>query len=131
VETFVDLAKILALLSASALCVYTIVVLIRVNELLRVLQNEIIELNKSLKPVLENINVIAERLRSIATKVDDQVTILHGLFSSFQRVADNVLHFEERIQHIMEEPFMRVNSLLGNIVGKVTSFFTRRSQEAQ
>ena len=128
-ETFVDLAKILALLSAAALCVYTIVVLIRVNELLRVLQNEIIELNKSLKPVLENINVIAERLRSIATKVDDQVTILHGLFSSFQRVADNVLHFEERIQNIMEEPFMRVNSLLGNIVGKVTSFFTRRSQE--
>lgn len=128
-ETFVDLAKILALLSAAALCIYTIVVLIRVKELLRVLQNEIIELNKSLKPVLENINVIAERLRSIATKVDDQVTILHGLFSSFQRVADNVLHFEERIQHIMEEPFMRVNSLLGNIVGKVTSFFTRRSQE--
>jgi uncharacterized protein YoxC len=128
VETFVDLAKILALLSAAALCIYTIVVLIRVNELLRVLQNEIIELNKSLKPVLENINVIAERLRSIATKVDDQVTILHGLFSSFQRVADNVLHFEERIQQIMEEPFMRVNSLLGNIVGKVTSFFTR-SQE--
>ena len=126
-ETFVDLAKILALLSASALCIYTIIVLVRVNELLRVLQNEIIELNKSLKPVLENINVIAERLRSIATKVDDQVTILHGLFSSFQRVADNVLHFEERIQHIMEEPFMRVNSVLGNIVGKVTSFFTRRS----
>jgi uncharacterized protein YoxC len=127
VETFVDLAKILALLSASGLCIYTIIVLVRVNELLRVLQNEIIELNKSLKPVLENINVIAERLRSIATKVDDQVTILHGLFSSFQRVADNVLHFEERIQNIMEEPFMRVNSLLGNIVGKVTSFFTRRS----
>jgi uncharacterized protein YoxC len=129
VETFVDLAKILALLSAAALCIYTIIVLIRVNELLRVLQNEIIELNKFLKPVLENINVIAERLRSIATKVDDQVTILHGLFSSFQRVAENVLHFEERIQNIMEEPFMRVNSLLGNIVGKVTSFFTRRSQE--
>jgi len=127
VETLVDLAKILALLSAAALCIYTIVVLIRVNGLLRVLQTEIIELNKSLKPVLENINVITERLRSIATKVDDQVTILHGLFSSFQRVADNVLHFEDRIQHIMEEPFMRVNSLLGNIVGKVTSFFTHRS----
>ncbi|HVN49421.1 MAG TPA: hypothetical protein VMU30_11465 [Bacteroidota bacterium] len=126
-ETLVDLAKILALLSAAALCIYTIVVLIRVNGLLRVLQTEIIELNKSLKPVLENINVITERLRSIATKVDDQVTILHGLFSSFQRVADNVLHFEDRIQHIMEEPFMRVNSLLGNIVGKVTSFFTHRS----
>lgn len=126
-ETVVDLAKILALVSAAALCVYTIVVLIRVNELLRVLQNEIIDLNKSLKPVLENINIIAERLRSIATKVDDQVTILHGLFSSFQRVADNVLHFEERIQNIMEEPFNRVNSLLSNIVGKVTSFFTHRS----
>jgi uncharacterized protein YoxC len=129
VETLVQIAKVLALLSASALCVYLIVVLIRVNGLLQVLQTEIVDLNKNLKPILENLNTISEKLRLIATKVDDQVNMVHGVFVAFKRITDNVARFEERFQQRLEEPLMRVSALFGNVINRVASIFSRRSQD--
>lgn len=125
-ETLVEITKALLLLSASALCIYLIVVLIRVNKLIEVLQRELVELNKNLKPVLENINVVTEKLRSITVKVDDQVNMVHGLFIAFRRVADNITRFEERFQQRLEEPLLRVSSLFSNIINRVISFFGRQ-----
>jgi uncharacterized protein YoxC len=126
VEPLVKIPLALLLLSASALCIYLIVVLIRVNTLIEVLQRELVELNKNLKPVLENINVVTEKLRSITVKVDDQVNMVHGLFVAFRRVADNISQFEERFQQRLEEPLLRVSSLFSNIINRVISFFGRQ-----
>lgn len=128
-ETLIEIAKVLALLSASALCVYLIVVLVRLNALLQVLQQELIDLSRSLKPVLDNINTIVAQLRSISTKVEDQVTMVHGLFVAFRRLTDNVLDFEERFQRRLEEPLLRVSSLFSNVINRVISFFGRKVQE--
>jgi uncharacterized protein YoxC len=129
VETFIQIGKVLLLVSASALCVYLIVVLIRLNQLLQVLQREIMDLNKNLKPILENLNIISEKLRLITSKVDDQVNMVHGVFVAFKRIADNVARFEERFQQRLEEPLMRVSALFGNIINRVASLFGRRTQD--
>ena len=97
-ETLIQLTKILALSSASALCIYLIVVLVRFNALLLVLQRELIELNKNLKPILENLNAITDKLRLIAIKVDEQVNMVQGVFVAFKRITENVARFEERFQ---------------------------------
>jgi uncharacterized protein YoxC len=128
VETLIEIAKVLALLSASGLCIYLIVVLVRFNTLLQVLQHELVDLNRSLRPVLDNVNAIAEHLRSISSKVEDQVSMVHGLFVAFKRVSDNVLQFEERFQRRLEEPLLRVSSLFSNVINRVISFFNRRAQ---
>jgi len=129
VETLIQLTKILALSSASALCIYLIVVLVRFNALLLVLQRELIELNKNLKPILENLNAITDKLRLIAIKVDEQVNMVQGVFVAFKRITENVARFEERFQYILEEPLMRVSTLFGNIINRVVSMFGRRSQD--
>jgi uncharacterized protein YoxC len=129
VETYVELAKIIALTLFSVLCVYLMVVLSRLSHVLHVVEHELIEFNRNVKPVLENLTVITEHVRSIAIKVDDQVTILHGLLSSCKRITDNVMHFEEQVQQILEGPFLRINALFNNVLGRVTSFFSRHSQE--
>ena len=128
-ETLIQLTEILALSSASALCIYLIVVLIRFNALLQVLQREFIELNKNLKPILENVNAITDKLRLIAIKVDEQVNMVQGVFVAFKRITDNVTRFEERFQQLLEEPLMRVSALFGNVISRVVSMFGRRSQE--
>ena len=128
-ETLIQLTKILALSSASALCIYLIVVLVRFNALLLVLQRELIELNKNLKPILENLNAITDKLRLIAIKVDEQVNMVQGVFVAFKRITENVARFEERFQYILEEPLMRVSTLFGNIINRVVSMFGRRSQD--
>jgi uncharacterized protein YoxC len=129
VETLIEIAKVLALFSASALCIYLIIVLIRLNKLLQVLQREITDLNNNLRPILENISTITEKLRLIATKVDDQVNMVHGVFVAFKRITDNVTRFEERFQQRLEEPLMRVSALFGNVINRVISLFGRRSQD--
>ena len=128
-ETLIQFTKILARSSFSALCIYLIVVLVRFNALLEVLQRELVDLNKSLKPILENLNAITEKIRLIATKVDEQVNMVQGVFIAFKRITDNVTRFEERFQQILEEPLMRVSALFGNVLNRVISMFGRRSKD--
>ena len=128
-ETLIQIAKILALFSASALCIYLIVVLIRFNDLLQVLQRELVDLNKNLKPILENLNAITDKLRLIAIKVDEQVNMVQGVFVAFKRITENVTRFEERFQQLLEEPLMRVSALFGNVINRVASMFGRRTQD--
>ena len=128
-ETLIQLTKILALSSASALCIYLIVVLIRLNAFLQILQRELVDLNKNLKPILENLNAIADKLRLIAIKVDEQVNMVQGVFVAFKRITENVTRFEERFQQLLEEPLMRVSALFGNVINRVVSLFRRRAQD--
>lgn len=128
-ETLNQILVAVALLGASALCVFLIIDLIRFNKFLQVLQNELVDLNRNLKPVLENLNTITEKIREVASKVDEQVNMIHGAFIAFRRITDNVTRFEERFQQRLEEPLMRVGVLFGNIINRVVSFFTRRSQD--
>ena len=128
-ETLIQLSKILALSSFSALCIYLIVVLVRFNALLQVLQRELVDLNKSLKPILENLTVITDKIRQIASKVDEQVNMVQGVFVAFKRITENVTRFEERFQQLLEEPLMRVSALFSNVINRVVSMFGRRTQD--
>jgi uncharacterized protein YoxC len=129
VETLIQILTAASLLGASALCVYLIIVLIRLNTFLQVLQSELVDFNRNLKPILENLNTITEKLREVATKVDDQVNMIHGVFVAFKRITDNVTRFEERFQQRLEEPLMRVSALFGNVINRVASMFGRRVQD--
>jgi uncharacterized protein YoxC len=129
VETLSEILKIVLLFSASALCIYLVVVLVRFNTFIKILQVEIVDLSKNLKPILENLNTVTDKLRLVASKVEDQVDMVHGVFLTFRRISDNITRLEENFQMHLEEPLMRVGAMFGNIVNRVVSLFTRRSQE--
>ena len=128
-ETLIDIGKVLALFSAAGLCVYLIVVLMRLNGLLILFQRDFSEITRNLKPILENLNIVADRLKSISTKVDEQVFLFKSSLESFKALADNVVNFEVRVQERLEEPIIRVTSLIGAFIGKILSYFGR-SQSA-
>lgn len=125
-ETLSEILKLVLYCSASALCIYLIVVLVRFKVFLQVLQIELIDLNKNLKPILENLNVVTDKLRLITTKVEDQVDIIHGVFLAFRRITENITRLEEHFQQRLEEPLMRVGAMFGNIINRVASLFMRR-----
>ncbi len=125
-ETLIDIGKVLALFSAAGLCAYLIVVLMRLNGLLILFQRDFAEITRNLKPILENLNIVADRLKSISTKVDEQVLLFKSSLESFKALADNVVNFEVRVQERLEEPIIRVTSLIGTFLGRFLSFFGRR-----
>lgn len=124
-ETLIDIGKILALFSAASLCAYLIVVLSRLNQVLTYFQRDFSEIAKNLMPILENLNIVSERLKSISAKVDEQVVLFKDSLESFKALADNVVNFEARVQERLEEPIIRVTSLIGAFVGRILSFFGR------
>ncbi len=124
-ETLINIGKVLALFSAAALCVYLIVVLSRLNEVLALLQRDFSDMTRNLKPILENLNIVSEKLKSIAGKVDEQVLLFKSSLESFKTVADNVVDFELRVQERLEEPIIRVTSLIGGFVSRILSFLGR------
>lgn len=122
-ETLLDVAQLLALLCVSALCIYLIVVLARLKDLLTALQKNVAEFNLYAKPVLENLLFITEKFRSVATKIDEQANIMKGSLESIKMAADNVVAFEQRVQQWLEEPIFRVTSALSGFVNGVLSWF--------
>lgn len=124
-ETLIDIGKVLALFSAAGLCAYLIVVLSRLNGVLTLFQRDFSDITRNLKPILENLNIVSERLKSISAKIDDQVVLFKSSLESFKALADNVVNFETRVQERLEEPIIRVTSLIGAFVGRILSFFGR------
>lgn len=124
-ETLINIGKVLALFSAAALCVYLIYVLSRLNGVLLLFQRDFSEITRNLKPILENLNIVADRLKSITAKVDEQVVLFKASLESFKALADNVVNFEVRVQERLEEPIIRVTSLIGAFVSRILSFFGR------
>lgn len=106
------------------LCVYLIVVSIRLKDLLILLQRDLAEIGSRAKPVFENLEVITGKLKSVSGKIDDQVGLVRGSLESVKNAADNFVAFENRIQGSLEEPVLRLSAIVGAIVNRVTSFFS-------
>jgi len=130
VETLIDIGKVLALFSVAALCVYLIYVLSRLNGLLLLFQRDFSDIARNLKPILENLNTVSDRMKSITAKVDEQVVLFKASLESFKALADNVVNFESRVQERLEEPIIRVTSLIGAFVGRILSFFGRSQTDS-
>ncbi|MBI3586874.1 MAG: hypothetical protein HY088_07085 [Ignavibacteriales bacterium] len=117
-ETVLALAQLLALLCVSALCIYLIVVL-------KQFKKDFTELNQHSRPVLENLSFITEKLKSAATKIDEQVDIVKSSLESVKVVADSVVMFEQRVQEQLEGPIMQVASVIGSTISGITAFMNR------
>jgi hypothetical protein len=123
VETFRSVVELVALISASALCIYLIVVLVRVRELLTDMKKDLGEISGKAIPVLDNLSVITDHLKSVSEKVDDQVGLVKGSLESVKQAADNFVSLEQRLQDSFEEPMLRLSAILNAVVSRVTSFF--------
>jgi len=123
VETFRSVVELVALISASALCIYLIVVLVRVRELLTDMRKDLGDVSEKALPVLDNLNVITDHLKSVSEKVDDQVGLVKGSLESVKQAADNFVSLEQRLQDSLEEPVLRLSAILSAIVNRVATFF--------
>jgi uncharacterized protein YoxC len=106
VETLLVVAQVLALLCLSALCIYLIVVLLRLRSVLNGIEKDFKEMTARAVPVLENMEFITSRVKSITESVDDQVLMVRESMSSIKDVADNIVALERRVQERVEGPIL-------------------------
>ncbi len=124
-ESFLLVMEIVALACASALCVYLIVVLARLRSLLTELDRDLKEVSVHAIPVLENLEVITERVKGMTERVDGQVATVIQSINAIKDVADNIVNFERRVQARIEEPVLETVSVLGAVFRGVRAFADR------
>jgi uncharacterized protein YoxC len=125
VETFLVVAQILALLCLCAVCIYFIVVLLRVRGLLAAVEKDLKEMTSRALPVLDNMEYITSRVKSITENVDDQVMIVRESIGSIKEIADNVVALERKVQERVEGPILDSVAFVAAIFKGVRTFLER------
>lgn len=119
------IAQIILVLSLAALAMYLVVVLTRVKTLLTQIESDVKEVSSRVIPVLENMEVITSKVRSITANFDDQMTIVKSSVQSIKEIADSIVEFERRVQDRLEAPVLEVAGILGSVVRGIAAFINR------
>ena len=124
-ELALDLAQIIALLCLSALCIYMIVVLLRLRDVMTNVEKDVKEITTRAIPVLENMEYITSRVKSITDSIDDQVAAVRESIGSIKAIADNVVDLERRVQERIEGPILETVGFVSAVFKGVRTFIDR------
>jgi uncharacterized protein YoxC len=125
VEPVLVIAQILALLCLSALCVYLIVVLLRVRDTINNVEKDLKEMTSRAVPILENMEYITARVKSITENIDDQVMVVRESMTSVKQIADNIVAMERKVQDRIEGPILDSVAFVASVFNGVRTFFDR------
>jgi len=118
-------AQILALLCVSAACIFLIVVLLRIKEVLNLFEREMKEVTSRALPVLENMEFITNRVRNITETIDDQVSVVQESISSMKEMTENIVELERRVQDRVEGPILDTIGFVAAIIKGCRTFLSR------
>jgi uncharacterized protein YoxC len=125
VDIVLTVALIVTLMCLSAACIYLIVVLVRVRDMLTGVEKDLKEMTARALPVLDNVEYITARVKSITENVDDQVMMIRDSIGSVREVADNVVALERKIQERIEGPILDTVAFVAAVFKGVRTFVDR------
>ena len=119
------IVEIVALLCLSAVCIYLILVLVRLKDMLGGMEKDLKEVTTRILPVLENMEFITARVKSITENIDDQVMIIRDSIGSVREIADNIVAIERKVQERIEGPILDSVAFVAALIKGVRTFFDR------
>jgi uncharacterized protein YoxC len=125
VELVLVIAQIIALLCLSALCVYMIIVLLRVRDVLTNIEKDVREITTRALPVLDNMEYITARVKGITDSIDDQVAAVRDSIATVKLVAENVVEMERKVQERIEGPILETVAFVSAVFKGVRTFVDR------
>jgi uncharacterized protein YoxC len=125
VETILVLAEILALVCLAALCLYLILVLIRMKRVMTNLERDLKAFAERAIPVLQNIEEITTKFKNVAAIIEEEVGSIKESMAAVQQIAENVVNFERRVQERIEIPVMEAVSVFSALFKGVRTFIDR------
>jgi len=125
VDTVLALTQIIALACFSVLSVMLIVVLVRVKTLVVEVQEDLREIRSRSVPVLDNLEAITSKVRTISENIDEQVEGVRDSIASIRSVADDIVLLERRVQERVEGPVLDTVAYLVAIIKGLRTFIER------
>jgi uncharacterized protein YoxC len=124
-EGFAAVIQVLANISVIALCAFLVAFLARLRGTLKAVEKDVRDLTTRAMPILDNVEVITDKVRNIADNIDDQVELVKDSINSIREIANNVVDLERRIQERIEEPVLETVGTIAAVLKGVRAFFVR------
>lgn len=124
-DTILPIFEIIALAALSVVCIYLVAFLIRLRSTMSVIAEDVKEVSSKAVPVLENLEVITERVKHVAESVDEQVDAVKDSINSMKAIADSIVSFERKVQERIEEPVIETVGTLAAVIKGVRMFVAR------
>lgn len=124
-EGFLVIMQIVALGAATVLCTYLVLVLARVKSILGFIEHDLREISARVIPVMENLEIITERVKNVTENIEEQIDIVRQSIDSVKEFADNILEFERKLQSKIEEPVMDTVGTIAALFKGVQTFVAR------
>ncbi len=124
-ESTLQVFEIIAFAALSVLCVTLVFVLVRVRRILEMVEQDFKQISSRAIPVLDNLEVITDRVKSITETITDQVEAVKQMVGAFTQVAENVLALEQKVQDRLEDPLMSAVDTFASIFRGVQAFVER------
>ena len=124
-DIVLTVSLILTLLCLSAACIYLIVVLVRVRDILTGVEKDLKDITARALPVLENMEYITARVKSITDNIDDQVMMVRESIGSVREVADNIVALERKVQDRIEGPILDTVAFVAAVFKGLRTFVDR------
>ncbi|MBI4811438.1 MAG: hypothetical protein HY800_08395 [Ignavibacteriales bacterium] len=124
-EALLLVMQIITIVALTILCVYLINVLVRVRNILTVVEIDIKELTAKAIPVFTNLEVITDKIKNVTENIDEQVEMVKSSILSIKEIADNVVNLERKVQERIEEPVLETVGTLAAVINGVRTFIAR------
>jgi len=125
VDTVLAITQIIALVCFSILSIILIAVLLRVKTLVIEAQENLREIRTRSIPLLDNLEAITSKVRSISESVDEQVEGVREAITSIRGVAEDIVLLERRVQERVEGPVLDTVAYLVAIIKGLRTFIER------
>ncbi len=118
-----EIIIIIAALCFIWVCYTLVQIFRRMEQSLRNVEREVHTMTVRTLPVLENMEAITTKVRSVTDNIDEQMKLVRNTLSAVRRSMEDIIDFKQRIQHQLEAPAMETASFLSGMLKGVKTFF--------
>lgn len=121
--TIIEIAQILLLLSATALCVALIYYLGIITKTIKEIQSELNKIANETGPLLESLQTLSQTILSISNDVRYQLGKVSWVFNEVKSKVEAVVAFEDRIKGMFDNPSISILKNAGALRKGIASFW--------
>jgi hypothetical protein len=89
------------------------------------MEKDLKEVTSRVLPVLDNMEFITARVKSITENVDDQVMMVRESIGSVKEIAENIVSIERKVQERIEGPILDSVAFVAALIKGARTFLER------
>ncbi|MHC1736602.1 MAG: hypothetical protein AB9882_01175 [Ignavibacteriaceae bacterium] len=121
--TVIELAQIILLLSAAALCIFLIYYVGNITKSIKEIQIDLHKMSQDLEPAILSLEKLSATLSSLSNDAKHQLAKVTWLFDEIKSKVESVFNFQDRIREKFENPAQGLLNNLDAIKNGVSAFW--------